>query len=351
MINYSIKVKNAAGDSLGEFQNFRNLRFGKRLNNFGTCSFDIPAIDPTVNSLTALRIYTVWIYRTDESGTTLVWAGEQALRKGELTDDGNNWVTIVCYDWLEQLEDRYTAALVTFEGIDAGQIAWELIDTSQSQPNGDFGITEGSIEATIERDRTYYNQNIKEALINLANVISGFDFEITNEKVFNIYSVMGTDKSDSIVLEYGFNIKNVTITEDFTQPVNRAIVLGEATGETELSRVESDDVAAQTLNKVREGLLAEMSVSELNTLAEKGESMIRKYGTALITIEQDLLPAGGDGGPTPSIDDFGLGDEIRLRVQAGIYDIDSSYRIFEWEIEFDSANTEKLKLVLGDFTL
>ena len=326
---------------LGELQNFRNLKFGKRLNNYGSFSFEIPANDPKASSLVGLRKYGIWVYRDEGDESVLVWSGEQAMREGNLDSEGNNWVTIYCYGWLERLNHRFTGALREFDAVDAGQIAWTLIEETQADSYGDFGITKGEIEATMNRDRKYYNQNIMEAIINLSDVLSGFDFEITDDMVFNIKNIIGEDKTNSIVLEYGKNIKNARIIEDFIQPTNRAIVLGEATDEDNLQRVEIDDKDLQEENKLRESLLSEMDVSDILTLEDKGYAMIDKYGTALLKLDIDLLEKG------PNISNFGLGDMIKVKINSGIYDIDEDYRVFEWEVGFDDNNVEKLSLVLG----
>jgi hypothetical protein len=346
---YRILVKDENDDFIGEFDKFRRLRFGKRLNNYGTAEFEIPVGDAKTDSLIALRKYTVWIYYQKDADTTLVWAGEQAAREGNLDDKGNNWCTIHCFTWLEQLNSRYTDSERIFTAMDAGEIAWTLIDETQTQTNGDFGITKGSIEATIDRDRSYYNQNVMEAIINLANVLSGFDFEITDLKVFNVYQVMGSDKSNDIVLEYGHNIKSVKILEDFTKPINRALVLGESTGDEytdpELVREEVDDATLQSNYKLREGLLTEMDVSELDTMTEKGEALIRKYGDILTKVDIDLASV-----QNPNITEFNLGDSITLVINSGIYAINEQFRVFEWEVNYNSNDVERLSLVLGNFT-
>lgn len=346
MVKYIIKVKNASNIFIGEFPLFRNLKINKRLNNYGTASFEVPAGDASISSLIALRRFTVWIYRQEnENDPYLVWAGEQALRRGILSSDGSDWAEIHCYDWLEQLKSRNTEAEVSYDGVDAGAIAWDLIDTAQSETNGDFGITEGEIEETIDRDRTYTNQNIYEAIFNLSNVLSGFDFEITNEKVFNVKSLIGVDRTNSVVLEYGINIASVTITDDFVTPINRGIVLGQALDESSLARVDRNDTDLQALYKIREGVLTEMDISELVTFQNKGDAMIRKYGLPLLSLDLTLTRSS-----VLSIEDFSLGDSIRIKIKKGIYDIDSEYRVFEWEVNYDSSNVESLSLVLGDFT-
>lgn len=340
MVRYKIQVRNSAGDILGEFDKFRKLKFGKALNNYGACSFEVPVKGDKAESLIALRIYSVWIYRDSD----LVWAGEQATREANLDDKGDNWVTIYCFDWLEQLNARYTALEVIYTGIDAGQIAWDLIDDSQNKTNGDFGITEGAIEATMVRDRTYNNDNIMDSLINLANVINGFDFEITSGKVFNVYAHMGVDRSASIVLEYGINIRTAHITEDFVNPVNGAIILGDSGVLAEPVRVERNDAASQAQYGLREGLLNEMTTIETETLEEKGDALILKYGLPLFRVGLGIVRS-----ITPTITDFSLGDLIRLKVKEGIYDIDRSFRVYGWGVKYDSDNTETLDLVLGDF--
>lgn len=343
---YRIIVRDENDVVLGEFENFKDLKFGKRLNNYGTAEFKIPANDPKAALLVSLRKYTVWIYYQKDANTTLVWSGEQAAREGNLDNAGNNWCTIHCYDWLEQLNSRYTDSEVIFTADDAGQIAWDLIDTTQGQTNGDFGITEGTIEATTDRDRTYYNQNIMEAIINLSGVISGFDFEITNERVFNVYEVMGVDRTNEIILEYGVNIESAKVFEDFTQPVNRGIVIGQSTDDlVNLIRVERNDTGLQSEFKVREFLISEMDVSETDTMEEKGDALIQKYGQALLKVDMKMASV-----LEPNITQFGLGDGITLKVQSGIYDIVGQYRVFEWEVTFNDNNQENLSLVLGNFT-
>lgn len=341
-LGYRILVKNSAGTVVGEIVAPRKLQFGKRLNNYGEASFDIQANDPLVATLVSLRKNTIEIYRRKEGTDTLVWAGSQALATGSLKENGNNWITVYCYTWFELLIHRFTDAVKTFTNTDAGQIAKTLItDTNSDDPTG---ITIGTITPTTDRDRTYNNQNVAEGIINLANVVSGFDFEITDLKVFNVYDILGTDKTDSVVFEYGHNVKNMTITEDFVNPVNRAIVLGEATGESTLQRVERDDATLQTEYGLFEGRFTEISTSNLGTLQDKGDAAIRKYGEPLLKVSFDLV-----GNNTPSIDEFTCGDGIRLMANWGYYNIDEQYRVFEYSVTFDGKNVEHLDLTLGKF--
>lgn len=328
--------------TLGEIVNFKNLKFGKRLNNYGQCSFDILVDDTTAGALISLREYSILVYKVTSTGNVLVWAGEQVRRTGKLDEEENDWCTIYCYDWLYLFKDRYTASSVTYDGIDAGLIAWGMINTSQSKTNGNFGITQGTIATTSNRGRTYYNQNIMEAIVNLSDVIGGFDFEITNDKIFNVYTVKGDDLTDSVVLEYNRNLQNVEIDEDFTNPCNNAIVLGEVYGDDALSRVDRADSTSQLASKLREKVLTADDVIDLDTLNSKGDALLAKYKVPLIKVTFELIKS------SVSITSFSLGDQIRLIINKGIYNYDADFRIFEWEVFIDEVNTEKITLTLGE---
>lgn len=336
MQQYRIIVKDE-GVAIGEFKTYRGLKFSRRLNNYGSCSFEIPADDPKASELVALRAYTIEVFRDD----FLIWAGEQAVREGNLDKVGNNWCTITCFDWFEQLFSRYTAAEVIYDMVDAGEIAWELINTTQT--DSDFGITEGTIEPTQNRYRKYNDQNIGEAIINLANVINGFDFEINASKVFNVKENIGVDRTN-LVLEYGRNIQSIRITEDFSSPVNRSIVLGQVGEFSSPVRLERDDAASQTLYKLREGVLNEMSVSETDTLEGKGDSNNRKKSAPLLKTSMKLIPSS-----SPTIEEFALGDVLTLKVVYGVYNIIDQYRVYEWTVSVTTQDTEVLDLVLGNF--
>lgn len=343
-LGYRIIIKDKDGNALGELDSFRSVRFGKRLNNYGHSEFDIRVGDSKAASFIDLRKNTVEIYREYGLTNTLVWAGEQASSRAILNPSRNNWATVHSFTWFEQLFHRFTPQEVRYDQVDQGEIAEDMINVTNGE--SPTKITIGTIVPTFDRDRSYYNQNIGEAIINLSNVIAGFDFEVTDLGAFNADSIIGQDKTEDVIFKYGHNITNVDILEDFNNPVNRAIVLGEAIGEDELQRVDRNDAGLQAEYRLREGRLQEMDVSGMSTLEDKGDAAIRKYGLPLLTVEFDLV-----GNTNPSIDQFTVGDGIRLIIKDGIYNIDEQYRVFEWEVTFDSTNTERLKLTLGKFIL
>lgn len=341
MISYRVQVKTKAGSTLGEFNTFKELSFGKRLNNYGMASFKLPVNDTKASSLIALRLYDIFIYQINDGVETLVWAGEQAMREGRLDDRGNNWVTIHAYDWLEQLNSRFTVAEREFLATDQGAIAMTLIDETQADTDGDLGITEGSIATTLDRDIVFNNQNVMEAIIKLADTVNGFDFELTNQKIFNVYTLKGSDRTDQIRLEYGLNIISAQVVEDFTNPATRAIVTGEEYGGTDITRIEPESAPGLAQYGLREYMFNETDVVSDTSLEDRGNAILNKYGGPVLKIDCTLKKS------SISITDFALGDLINVKIVNGIYNIDQDYRIYEWNVTYNDDNTETLRLTLS----
>lgn len=510
---YRIIVKDKSGNKLGEFEKFTGLKFNKRRNNYGSCSFKVPADYPKLNSLYAPRVYECYIYSDD----TLVWAGEQASRVANLQADKNNWAEITCYTWLEMFNHRFTAAERIYDvadGTDSGEIAWDQINSSQKQLTGhttggvrrrlnvdltpgaykhwtndygsyfidfgspggrtdylkffnfnqmtpfdipddavitgvkvsvkgyqdkgsesnfcydryvqlivggvvqatnrgedidsflspdtvktyggsldawgltltpamvkaddfgvalayygsgsiiniddayeaqievfyaisestdaDLGVTKGVIERTIIRELKYYNQNIMEAIIDMSEMEYGFDFEINDNKVFNVYVQQGSDKTDDIRLEYGVNVESAEIVEDMTNPGNRAIVLGQSFDGADLLRVEKNDIPSQASTKLREYLVNQNDVSDADSLDYLGNAVLRKYKQPVLSINLNLVKNAN-----VTAKDIGLGDVVKTNIHSGIYEIDVDMRINEYSVGVDDDGSEQLSILVS----
>jgi hypothetical protein len=96
-----------------------------------------------------------------------------------------------------------TLGVDIFLATDAGQIAKALLDLSTGT-----GLVTGTIEATKNRDRTYVYANIGQAIIDLTNVLDGFDFDVAPTNggstlgIFNVYAKQGVDRP-AAKFEYG----------------------------------------------------------------------------------------------------------------------------------------------------
>lgn len=345
-MDYKILVKDSDGTYLGEFGVFKELRFGKKLNNYSQCSFDVPVKDPKSTSLYAPRRYLVDIVQCELfTVQTIIWSGEQASRVAELTSNGDDWITITCFSYLEQLNHRFTVAERIFDitdGMDSGDIAWTLIDETQADVNGDLGLTLGVIEPTIIRELKLYNANIMQTLLDLSNMTYGFDFEINDSKVFNVYATKGVDLSSDIQLILGKNVESATIVEDMTNPGNRAIILGQTYDGASMLRIERDDLDSQEAVQLREFMESQGDVSDQDSLEYEGDTILRKYKQPIQSLNIKLVKNSG-----LKISDFSVGDTVRAIIQKGIFNYDVQMRIHQWDFTLNADKTEELSLLLS----
>lgn len=324
-----------------------NRSYSYQLNRAGKASFSLPL---TTERLQRFPLYIgvtrLLIYRASK----LIWAGVI----WEITEDAQDdegTVNVQCTEIFHILsEKRYTSN--TYTSTDAGQIAWGLIDTTQGLLGGNLGITEGTIEATQNRDRAYFDEKIGEKIIQLTEVINGFDFEITPSikvntlGVFNVYSKRGTTLT-SFRLEYGEGLKNNiqswsrkrTLSDMF----NSVIVEGEGLGDARLTSTETD-TALITAIGLLEGRIQEKSVNQQTTLNTRADEFIR-----ISKAEQPLY----DITVNNAYDDFGkydVGDIVPVKINYGYIDMNSTMRIYGIDVRISDAGEEVIKLTISPIT-
>ncbi len=339
--DYRVVITEKDGTEIGEIKNYLSIRFEKRLNNYGTCEIKLPLNEPELTSLISLRKYETKIYRDD----VLVWAGEQVHLVGTLSKSNEDPVTLTSFDYLELFNSRFTDSSAIYISTDAGAIAWDLINDSQNKTDGDFGVEKGSIETTVDRDRSYYTANIMQSIINLSSVVNGFDFEITDEKIFNVYARKGIDRSSTVSFEYGLNMaNNIKIESDFTKPVNQAIALGSGFNENQL-REEVTDTASRAVNKLRQGRSVNSDVSSTTTLQEKGQEVITQFKQPLINVSFKQVP-----NTTPNFGSLLIGDSVRIRIFTGIFQIDNTFRIYGLTVSVSQSGEETIEYLVSLYT-
>lgn len=270
-----------------------------------------------------------------------IFGGQIMYHEGTLSEDHK--LTVRAVGWLELFNDKYTATSKIFTATDAGTIAKTLIDDAQTGSNASFGIltSGGYIQASVNRDRTYEYQNVKEAIIRLSEVKNGFDFEFTWDKKFYVYyPLMGGTRTE-FTFEYPGNIKKIGISNDGKQIVTQAIVRGQGFGDAQ-TVVTRDDTVAQSAYKVRTKILDEASVVETATLQDKGDEVLRVQGAPLQVLKVTL-----DGNRYPPIGAYGLGDRVNIKVLGyQMYPIDAYYRIDEINIKITDDDSEEIDLKL-----
>lgn len=321
-----------------------NRSYSYQLNRAGKASFSLPL---TTERLQRFPLYIgvtrLLIYRADK----LIWAGVI----WEITDDAQDdegTVNVQCTEIFHILsEKRYTSN--TYTSTDAGTIAWGLINTTQGLSGGNLGITQGIIQATQNRDRTYFDEKIGEKIIQLTEVINGFDFEITPSikvntlGVFNVYSKRGSTLN-TFRLEYGEGLKNNIQSwsrkRTLSDMYNSVIVEGEGLGDARLTSTETD-TALITAIGLLEGRVQEKSINVQTTLDTRADEFIRVRKT-----EQPLY----DITVNDAYDDFGkydVGDIVPVRIKYGYVDINTTMRIYGIDVKISDAGEEVIKLTVS----
>jgi len=203
---------------------------------------------------------------------------------------------------------RFTGEVFERFATDAGQIAFDLLDFTNTE--GDTGLGEGTRDVTVSRDRAYQYANIGEAIVDLSRVADGFDFSETFIESgatlanLNIHASLGDDRPDA-KFEYGETTLNNVRALSRTQqpPINAVRVLG-ANG---LVGTAEHAVSIDTYDLWP--LQASASDIDIQSaLDEKAEALLRPNWIKTV----DFTPEYGLANCPQPFDDFDVGDTVRF---------------------------------------
>jgi len=337
-------VKNSSGETIGSLVNARKRWFSQKLNKESEAGFILDADDD--NCTTTILNIGVNELHIEYKGV-LMWAGQIVSTKKVANGNDTYW-EVLAKDWVALLGKRFIGveSLREFTTTDAGTIAWTIIDETQTLANGDFGITEGAIEASINRTATYDKKNILSAIMELSNMGKdgeanyGFDFEITPLKVFNIYyPYKGTVRND-VVFRYPGNCENFEAFVNSWDIVNQEWGLGTHwTGVDSI--VSRADATSQVTYKRREAIKTYGDMSVLSFLQDmvyqdvqwnKDPSTVIKF-TSRVDAKTGIL-------------DYSVGDGVT--VVCDKFDIDEWLWVYERKIEIGDNDEAKVNLLVGN---
>lgn len=343
---YRIEVTDPAGAKIADLSS-RSLSFSfKLIRNRASqinLTFDVDDLEAyfqevglTISDVLKTNVNEIHIYRN----STQVVAGQINFVDVQISNIPVIAVTAV--GWLELFAQRVTEQYKTYTNIDQGQIMWDLIDTSQTtDADADYGITQGTIPTSINRDRVYEYKNIKDAIVELSEVIGGPDFEITPNKVFNVfYPSQGTVRDD-IVFNFPGNVIELGFSLDGVPMANRVIGVGSGSGDDNLVSV-ADNTAPRSLYKLREDVIQYGDISIQATLDAHTDEDVR-VRTNLLALPTLKI----DGGQAPILGSYGLGDRFLIqstRYQNLLEPILGYFRIDAIEVNIDSNEFEAVTL-------
>ena len=200
----------------------------------------------------------------------------------------------------------------TFTATDAGAIASQLLNyTNTLAPTG---VVVGTIAASKNRDRQYaMGQNVGEQIVNLTNVLDGFDFEVTPVDqgttlgLLNVYASQGSDRPGA-KFEYGpSTLANCSgLHRQTLPPVNFVRVIGAGN----LLSEKSDAASVAKYGRFEYETQA-TDVSEQQTLDDKAYALLRPNPVKTLDFTPDPRLA-----PSPW-DDYWIGDRVQFYANRG----------------------------------
>jgi hypothetical protein len=222
-------------------------------------------------------------------------------------------VSVASVGFFNVFGKRRTNNKRVFSGTDAGTIAWTLINESQTSDNpySTLGVTMGIITASVNRDRTFRFASVKDEIVQMSNenLSNGFDFDIDNSKVFNVYYPQrGSARADIVfdaasILNWSRNRPSVL------SLTNKIYVLGEGINDDILYSTRISAATYRDVFGTLEDVLSKRDVIESATLDAAGDRFLLESQSPRETFTISHVD------DVPDIKNYSVGDSVRVTIQ------------------------------------
>lgn len=323
----------------------RSMRF--KLTEPSEASFQLDGRHPQASALEELTTDVHVLWTPDEGPTQVLARG----RVGDTSDDlseTEHSVGFTVLDYRAVLGRRrlYNSSTKSWTGTDQAEIAWQLIQQTQTRAGGGLGISKGIGNPTgVNRDRTYeVGDSIGERIQELSEVIGGFDWDITPASASALhldvwYPQRGQDRT--VVLEYGGLLSTARREVNTSEYGNALRYTGKTDGGLTAQELEAADIATTTAGRWDlvfgdDGLVTQSTLND-RAAWQLAESQVIRPAYTL------TLRAGAWAGP----DHIWLGDTVRLIIKSGRIDVDTSLRVYEIGIALGDDGAETVEITVG----
>jgi hypothetical protein len=253
-----------------------------------------------------------------------------------------DYLDIKARGFLDLFADRMTGPAESFSLQRCGIAATLIAETQGIGPGWDFGVQVNLVPASPVYTRTYQNVVIKDAIQALTKLQAGFDFQFTPDRLFNMYTPLGTVRND-IIFRYPGNCTRLTSIGDATSIQNRLYLLGAGIGQDAMVQITKEDLSSQANFNVREKSIILNDILDSGTLDDYGQSHLAAWGTPF-----EIPGVEYDGSVGPTITDFGIGDYVQVyETDDPGTEIKGSYRVEQIAISLDDKDTETIKILFG----
>jgi len=258
-------------------------------------------------------------------------------------NSGGRKIDIYATGLFNLLAKRRTGAKRVFSSVDAGDIAWTLIDESQTSdpPYSDFGITQGLITTSVNRDRTFRFANLKDEITQMSNknLKNGFDFDIDNLGNFNVFYPTKGSQRPNLVLD-DQNIVTWGVRKPLIMSlVNKVYVLGTGFNDDVLYVIRQSINAYKNTFKLLEEVLSARDIITTETLDDKGDKLLTEFQAPILGLTINHLDTD------INILDYEVGDSLRVKLMPIGID-DEFKRIYKRTIKIDTNQQVVVQLDL-----
>ncbi|MGW5074077.1 hypothetical protein [Rhodococcus sp. NPDC004095] len=277
-------------------------------------------------------------------------AGGQLVYAEAVIDANSQRIDCVVYGFLWLFGKRYTGESNAGQVLEVHttangnaksrkDLAWYLINTSQSLTNGGFGITRGLTGGSATTyDKQYSRTNLRNALENMTELSTEpIDIEITHDKVFNTYAQIGSNRPD-IVFEWPYNILTLNAPDDATDISNEVIGIGSGAADGTQAVAVAEDLISQTDYELRQEVLQTNGTDNSDGGITDAAEAHRDAKSRPIRVPKFTV----DGNKPPFVTDYRIGDRVSVKVNNHPYlaDINGTYRIEKLTLEIDDNDSE-----------
>lgn len=317
---------------------FIKCQFTDELNIGKNASFSLSFAD--VKKVADAYETTVIFMLTGGDRDIFVQKNNQNVYLGVITDfqlskddKGFLVINLASVGFSSLLKKRRTDELRKFVSTDAGLIAWTLINESQNSdlPYSDFGITQGVIQTSVDRDRTFRFAEILESIFKMSNEdkLNGFDFEVDNTKKFNVFfPEKGSQREDIFVDESNIMMwrHRKPLVFNLTTQV---YVLGEGFDDSLIFVKRTSPTSFRNSFGLLEDVLSERDTGVTANLNDKGDKFLSDNQSPVLDL--NIVHKDGD----PDILNYDVGDSVRVKLSE--VDINNEFkRIKKRKIQIDT---------------
>lgn len=303
-------------------------------------TLDLDAFEDLASSIGTMPMVMLNPYRTDikvkRRGVYLF--GVHVVEVNTELNEDESTISIRAVGYLDLLNDRFVSK--TYNNEYEGDIIQDLVTETQSQTNGNLGITFGDMVQLVQRDRIYERQNVKEGIINLTKLVTGnFDVHIDHNKVLSTYEMIGSDRSIELEFTYPGNIRQLTVPRTGINLFNKIYGLGAGFGDDQVQSLQAD-TDSQLEFGVHENIYTWNSVIEQATLDQNAQARL------ILTKNMLEIPQIKISGRDFDLSTYGIGDRVTVRVldHNFLNTIDGVYRIERISVSIDENQDEDITL-------